>query len=355
MTELLIVDDDVPLRRWAERVVRDGGYACDSAGNAGEAREHLQHETYSLVLLDVRMPGESGMELLSHIRAAFPTTAVVMVTGEDDQQLAMSAIEHGAYGYMVKPVRSGELLINVANALHRRHLEQDRQQMVSTLETAVQDSSYRLEHALQELHLSEDMVWASQAETILRLARLVEFRDEETGHHLQRMSSYCGILACELGLPERQREIVRLASQLHDVGKVAIPDSILHKPGRLTPQEFEVIQTHAEIGHEMLTGSASEVVQTGATIALSHHERWDGGGYPRALYGEKIPVEGRIAAIADVFDALTSDRVYRPAFPVSLALMTIQAERGTHFDPQMLDAFVHALPEVEAVRHTYGD
>jgi cyclic di-GMP phosphodiesterase len=355
MAELLIVDDDVPLRHWAERVVTDGGYACESAGSAADARDRLEHDAFSLVLLDVRMPGESGMELLSHIRSSFPETAVVMVTGEDDQQLAMSAIEHGAYGYMVKPVRSGELLINVANALHRRRSERDRQQMVDTLESAVQDSSHKLEHALQELHLSENQVWVSQAETILRLARLVEFRDEETGHHLQRMSSYCEILACELGLHERHREVVRLASQLHDVGKVAIPDSILRKPGKLTPQEFNVIQTHAEIGHEMLTGSTSDVVQAGATIALSHHERWDGGGYPHALAGEEIPAEGRIAAIADVFDALTSDRVYRPAFPVSLALNTMQAERGTHFDPEMLDAFVHALPEVEAVRRTYGD
>jgi putative two-component system response regulator len=349
------VDDDIPLRRWAERVVTDGGYSCDSASDAAAARERLEQNGYSLVLLDVRMPGESGMELLSHIRASFPTTAVVMVTGEDDQRVAMSAIEHGAYGYMVKPVRSGELLINVANALHRRRSEHDRQQMVSTLETAVQDSSYKLEHALQELHLSESLVWASQAETILRLARLVEFRDEETGHHLQRMSSYCEILACELGLPERHREVVRLASQLHDVGKVAIPDSILRKPGKLTPQEFEVIQTHAEIGREMLAGSTSEVVQVGATIALTHHERFDGSGYPRELTGEAIPQEGRIAAIADVFDALTSDRVYRPAFPVSLALETMQAERGMHFDPEMLDAFMRTLPEVEAVRRTYGD
>jgi putative two-component system response regulator len=354
-TELLIVDDEEALRRWAERVLRDGGYACEGARNSAEARVCLEHTAYSLVLLDVNMPGESGMELLSHIRACYPATAVVMVTGVDDPQLAMTAIEHGAYGYMVKPVRSGELLINVANALHRRRRERESQRLMQTLKDAVDDRSHKLEDALQGLRLSESQVSVSQAETILHLARLVEFRDEETGHHLQRMSSYCEILTRQLGLPERDRELVRLSSQLHDVGKVAIPDSILLKRGKLTPEEYEVIKTHAEIGYEMLTDSTSEVVHMGALIARTHHERWDGGGYPRGLAGEKIPLPGRIAAVADVFDALTSDRVYRPAFPVRFALQTMRAERATHFDPELLDAFMAALPEVEATRRTYGD
>jgi putative two-component system response regulator len=353
--ELLIVDDDDPLRRWAERVLHDGGYMCDGACSAVEARERLGHGSYSLVLLDVRMPGESGIELLDHIRSRFPTTAVVMVTGEDDPPLAMSAIENGAYGYLVKPVRAGELLINVANALHRQRSELDRDQLIAKLENAVQSGTDRLEDALQDLRLSENQVWVSQAETILRLARLVEFRDEETGHHIQRMSCYCEMLAVLLELPEQDRERLRLASQLHDVGKVAIPDGILRKHGKLTPSEREVIETHAEIGYEMLTGSTSDVVQVGATIALSHHERWDGGGYPRGLAGEAIPPEGRIAAIADVFDALTSDRVYRAAFPVGLAIDTMRADRGRHFDPEMFDTFMDALPEVEAIRRAYRD
>jgi putative two-component system response regulator len=355
LTELLIVDDEEALRRWAERVLGDGGYACDGAGNAAEARACMEQSAYSLVLLDVNMPGESGMELLSHIRSCYPATAVVMVTGADDPQLAMTAIEHGAYGYMVKPVRSGELLINVADALHRRRREGESQRLMQSLKDAVDDRSHRLEDALQGLRLSENQVWVSQAETILRLARLVEFRDEETGHHLQRMSSYCKILTRQLGLPERDRELVRLSSQLHDVGKVAISDSLLHKHGKLTPEEYEVIKTHAEIGYEMLADSTSEVAQVGALIARTHHERWDGSGYPRGLVREEIPLEGRIAAVADVFDALTSDRVYRPAFPVRFALETMHAERATHFDPELLDAFMVSLPDVEATRRTYGD
>jgi putative two-component system response regulator len=353
--ELLIVDDNEPLRRWAERVMRDGGYTCDGASGAADARECLEHSAYSLVLLDVNMPGESGMELLSRTRSSHPGTAVLIITGEDDPKLAMTAIEHGAYGYMVKPLRSGELLISVANALHRRRREQESQRRMESLEDAVDDRSRRLEAALEDLRLSENKVFVAQAETILRLARIVEFRDDATGHHVQRMSSYCEILARQLGLPEHHCELLRLSSQLHDVGKVAIHDSILCKPGRLTAPEQEAMETHAEIGYEMLAGSASEVVQMGALIARTHHERWDGNGYPRRLAGKKIPREGRIAAVADVFDALTSDRVYRPAFPVRLAVEKMQAERASHFDPELLDAFMAALPEMEAIRRAYRD
>jgi putative two-component system response regulator len=303
----------------------------------------------------VNMPDESGMELLSRIRSSHPGTVVVMITGEDDPKLAMTAIEHGAYGYMVKPLRSGELLITVANALYRRRREHESQRLMRSLEDAVDDRSEKLEAALRDLRLSENKVFVAQAETILRLARIVEFRDDATGHHVQRMSSYCEILARQLGLPEHHCELLRLSSQLHDVGKVAIHDSILCKPGMLTAPEQVVMQTHAEIGYEMLAGSTSEVVQMGALISRTHHERWDGNGYPRGLAGEGIPREGRIAAVADVFDALTSDRVYRPAFPIRLAVDKMQAERGSHFDPAVLDAFMAALPKVEAIRQAYGN
>jgi len=355
MTELLIVDDDDALRGWAERVVRERGYACDAAANAIDARELLVHGDYELVLLDVNMPGESGVDLLAHIRSEHPNAAVVMVTGEDDQRLAMTAIELGAFGYVVKPVGAGELLINVANALHRRSLELESQRMLRSLQATAAQRSASLEDAMEELRRSESKVWMSQAETIFRLARVVEFRDEETGHHLQRMSSYCETLAHKLGLDAEHAERTRLASQLHDVGKVAVPDTVLLKRGKLTSEEFEIIKTHTEAGYRMLAGSGSEVVQLGASIAYTHHERWDGSGYPRGFSREEIPVEGRIAAVADVFDALTSDRVYRPAFPVKTAVEMMQAERGAHFDPDILDTFLQALGDLEGIRRAYAD
>jgi putative two-component system response regulator len=355
MPELLIVDDDDALRRWGERVLGEQGYTCDGACDASSVRERLQDGSYRLALLDVNMPGESGMELLDHIRRDHPEIGVLMVTGEDSNELAMQAIELGAYGYLVKPIGSGELLINVANALHRWRADAENRRLVERLQAKVQADHQTLEEALQDLELSETKVWVSQAETIFRLARLVEFRDEETGHHLHRMSSYCEILARKHGLPEQRCEFVRLASQLHDVGKVAVPDSILLKRGRLVPEEFEVIKGHAETGYQMLAGSGAEVVQLGALIARTHHERWDGSGYPRGLAGEDIPLEGRIAAVADVFDALTSDRVYRSALPVASAIKMMQDERGRHFDPELLDLFLAAQPEIEVVRQAYAD
>lgn len=355
MPQLLIVDDEEPLRRWEERVVRDSGYSCDGARDASSARVRLESDSYRLALLDVNMPGDSGIELLSEIRRDHPEVAVLMVTGEDSTELAMAAIELGAYGYLVKPIGSGELIINIANALHRRRGEAQNQRVVERLQSAVQRRSDELANALQSLELSESKVWASQAETIFRLARMVEFRDEETGRHVHRMSSYCEIIARQIGYSAEESERVRLASQLHDVGKVAVPDSILLKPGKLTPEEFEIVKGHTDAGHKMLLGSSSEIVQLGSLIAYTHHERWDGTGYPRGLAGETIPREGRIAAVADVFDALTTDRVYRAALPTKSAVKMMRQERGQHFDPALLDAFLLAQPEVEEVRERYAD
>jgi putative two-component system response regulator len=354
VSRVLVVDDEPALRAWAERVLGEQGYHCDGAADASAARARLRENGYELALLDVNMPGESGMRLLAHIRSEHADCAVVMVTGEDSVELAISAIELGAYGYIIKPVQAGELLINVANALHRRGQDLHRRALLGQLHAAASERGERLEQASQQLSLLRDQVWASQAETIFRLARMVEFRDEETGQHVQRMSAYCELIARRVGLDAQECERIRLASQLHDVGKVAISDAILLKPGKLTTQEFERIKAHAQIGYEMLCGSSSEVVRVGARIARSHHERWDGGGYPRGLAAEEIPREGRIAAIADVFDALTSDRVYRPAFPFKAAVRRMRAERETHFDPELMDAFLDALPEVEGVRETYS-
>ena len=350
MKELLLVDDDAALLAWGQRVMRSKGYACEGASDASGAREALGQDDYQLVLLDVNMPGESGIQLLSHIRSSYPSTAVLMVTGQDSTELALTAIEQGAYGYLVKPVGPGELMINVVNALHRRRLELDARQTMAKMRHAIEDSSHELERALAALRASESDLDVSRTETIFRIARIVEVCDSDTGEHIHRMSSICGHLARLRGMPAEQAETVRLASQLHDVGKVAIPPEILNKPGHLTAEEFEIVKQHTVRGHEMLVDSSSELVRAGAVIALTHHERFDGNGYPQGLIGLEIPLEGRIAAIADVYDALTTDRVYRSALPIASAVKMMEEQRGRHFDPELLDQFLKALPEIEETR-----
>ena len=197
-----------------------------------------------------------------------------------------------------------------------------------------------LAQALQSLELAKSKVWTSQAETIFRLARMVEFRDEETGQHVHRMSGYCEILARQIGYSAEDTERLRLASQLHDVGKVAIPDGVLLKPGKLTLKEFEVIKGHTDAGYKMLVGSGSEVVQLGALIAYTHHEHWDGTGYPLGLAGEAIPLVGRIVAVADVFDALTNDRPYKSAWSPEDSVAEIKHGAGKKFDPRVVAAFL---------------
>jgi methanogenic corrinoid protein MtbC1 len=207
-----------------------------------------------------------------------------------------------------------------------------------TLEKANERRTKELKSALTELEVA-------QAETVRRLSMAVEFRDEDTGKHVERIGRFSVLLAEQIGMEGEFCERIRHAAPLHDVGKVAIPDSILLKPGPLTPEERAIVETHTEEGHRLVRGSSSAILDMAATIALSHQEKWDGTGYPRGLKGEAIPIEGRIVAVADVFDALTSDRVYRPAFPVAEAIKMMREERGTHFDPVLLDAFLEVLEE----------
>ncbi len=208
----------------------------------------------------------------------------------------------------------------------------------------------RLRETIADLERSETALALSQEETIMRLSIAVETRDQETGDHIERMGRYCALLANKIGWDEARCELLRIAAPLHDVGKIAIPDAILLKPGALTPEERTEMEKHAEIGHEILAGSDSPLLDLAARIALSHHEHWDGGGYPNGLMGGEIPIEGRMAAIADVFDALTSDRVYRPAMTVERALAIMSEGRGTHFDPELLDVFFDSIVEVLMIR-----
>jgi putative two-component system response regulator len=325
-SRLLIVDDEPQVRQVLAAMLGSQGASCTTVASVQEAREALAGgETFALIVSDLHMPGESGADFVRSLAFSPDPVATLVISGDDDPDTAATVIDIGAYGYITKPFSLNEIVIAVHNALRRRELELERQ---STRE--------RREKALHE-------------ETVRRLAAAAELRDLDTGEHLERMSGYAAIIARRLGFPEDRVELLRVAATMHDVGKIGIPDHILLKPGRLTHEERTLMQEHADIGYAILADSEAELLRLGALLARTHHERYDGSGYPRHLRGETIPLEGRIVAVADVFDALTSDRIYRPAFSVEEALEIMTPERGRHFDPEVFDAFYGALDEIVAL------
>ena len=322
----------------ARMVTSGGACECQTAADAAEARMLLARHGFSMVICDVNMPGESGTDLTRWIRDHHPDVAVLMATGIDDPELAQSVLELGAFGYLVKPFKRHEVQINVANALGRRRLELENRDHRALLDQ-------RVEERTQELRRSRE-------ETIRRLSLAIEFRSRETGEHVERIGNGAAMVARRLRLAPGRCELIRLAAPLHDVGKIGISDEILLKPSALTEAERRCMEGHSEIGYHLLTGSGGDLLETAATIAWTHHERWDGAGYPRRLAGEAITMEGRIVAVMDVFDALTHDRVYRPAMSLERALAIIRDGRESHFDPTVLDAFFETLDELLALDHT---
>ena len=352
---ILVVDDEAQIRSLLTRLLEAQGYACSTAAGASEARRLLAADDFALVLSDVNMPGESGLDFAQEVLVDYGDTAIVMVTGADDRRHAERALANGAYGYMLKPFKPTELLINVVNALRRRTLEIENRESRNRLEQTVLERTSTLRETIAQLESSESELRRLREETIRRLSWAAEFRSNETGQHLLRMSLYCTLLARLVGLDVDRTEMIRIASPMHDVGKIGIPDRILSKPTSLTPEERAVMQAHTEMGHRILTGSDVELLDLGATLALTHHERIDGQGYPCGLEDDDIPLEGRIAAIADVFDALTSDRVYRLAFRPDEAREQMLTGRGTQFDQELLDLFLGAWDDVLAIRRAASD
>jgi putative two-component system response regulator len=346
---LLLVDDEQTVLHNLARLLQD--YDCELALSAVDARQLLAEAgPFELILSDVNMPGISGIDLLEEVSRAYPDTATVMVTGVDDRLLAERALAMGAYGYVIKPYETNEILIAISNALRRRSLEIENKTHRDRLEQMVEERTADLWNAIRGLERADRDLRSSREETIRRLATAAEFRDEDTAHHVERMSRYCELLARRIGEDYGRCELLRTASKMHDVGKIGIPDSILLRPGKLESEDFEIMKKHPEIGYRILAGSDAEVLQTAATIAQTHHEWWNGAGYPGRLGEDEIPIEGRIAAIADVFDALTSNRVYRRAYSLGEAVHIMKEERGTHFDPTLLDAFFDSMDDVAAVR-----
>ncbi len=324
-TSALIVDDQSSIRKLIRHWLTLEGYQCTEAESTRQASEHLQSHEFPLVILDVRMPGGSGNVLLRRIAEKYPDTSVVMMTGQDDAHTAIDALTHGACAYLLKPVEREELLFHVRRALERRQLLLERRDYTNHLEERVREQTLAVRQA--------------QEETIHRLVSASLWRDEETGMHIRRTGLLSECLAKAAGWSISDAELLRMAAPMHDVGKIGIPDAILRKPGPLTPEEFTIMQTHTTIGARILAGSKTPMLRMAEQIAIGHHEQWDGAGYPDGVSGLDIPECARIVAIIDVYDALTHDRVYRPALPEDQVLDLMQRNGGVHFDPGLLALF----------------
>ena len=463
LARILITDDRPEVLRLVERSLGER-YRCEFAATVGQAREKLATGAFHLALCDLEMLGDSGFDLAEEITEEHPNTAVVLITGEDDPELARKAFGfggRGVHGYLVKPFWPGQLLITAMNALRRRELEiherayrlnleerrqtiidmapmpiyvkdsnhryvfsnaeaddlagQERGQLLGLTDEAIMSAealartrevdcqilaggtTYEAEEELQiagiertfqtvkfplldedgratavcgistdvtaqkeALRLRDELAAAQQQaidelrlsrqETVERLAKAIGLHDFSTGEHVDRIARVASFLATGLGLDAERVHLLRVAAPMHDVGKIATSDKILRKPGPLTPAEREEMERHTTVGHEILADSKSKLLRVAATIALTHHEHFDGSGYPRGLAGEEIPLEGRITAVADVFDALLSDRCYRPALTVGETVEIIEAGRGSQFDPQIVDLLLDNLDQVLALR-----
>ena len=353
-SRVLVVDDEPPIRTIIERALAGAGFDCVGAGDLAEAREALVDRPFDLLLCDIQLGAESGLDLVREVCRELPETGVVMVTGIDDRAVADEALVLGALGYLVKPFTPNELLIQVDGGLRRRELERARRFHVEELEAKILDRSAALHRAFGRIEEAQREMGSAHRETADRLTLALTLRDEETGRHVERVGRYVVLLADRAGIRDWSEDDLHMAGMLHDVGKIAVPDMVLLKPGILTEEEWALIRRHAEAGHRLLEGASTVALRLGASIAMTHHERWDGMGYPCGLAGEAIPVEGRLTAIADCFDALTSRRVYRAALDVRDALDVMEGDRG-HFDPVLHACFVAHIEDFLAVRAELPD
>lgn len=347
---ILAAHDRPEVLRLVEHALGDE-YECEFATSVAAAREKLTASFFQLAMCDIQMPRGAGLVLVQELARNHPETAIVLITGIDNPAVAEDAFRLGAHGYLVKPFWPSQLRITTANALRQHRLElAERARHRALLGSPVEKAEALRNELIEAQRRTIANLCASRLETVERLASAIEMHDVDSAAHIDRMASIAAMLAGELGLDSRRVEMLRTAATLHDVGNVATPDAVLRKAGRLTPRERERMESHTVVGHRILAGSTNELLEMAATIALTHHEWFDGSGYPQGLSREKIPVEGRIVATADVFDALLSERPYRPALEVDEATTLLAAEREAHFDPDAVDALLENLDRAVALR-----